>query len=142
MKKINPNKISSAPKKAENNFRLTVSRKNIVLKGNEGRFKRGPYRGASLLFGPEEIQALYEMGKVVVPFVTGVWINNRLVNKGAKASRGTTKLCSFKLPSRQRVCRKHLYYRETIICEHGKKYDVFRCDDGHELKQAIISCKK
>ena len=149
MNKLNNQNNYLNSTEVESNKRLvkiSVSRKNIVIKNNMGRFKRGPYKGASLSLSPEDITTLYETGKAVGEYALALsttYVVTRLfTNRGAQASRGTDKICNFMKPIRKIVCGKPLYYRDRIQDSDGRTIEVYTCDDGHEFTQPTISTSK
>ena len=125
---------------------ISVSRNNIIIKNGMGRFKRGPYKGASLSLSPEDITTLYETGKVVgeyvIPILTTFAVTRYFTKRGAQASRGTEKICNFIKPIRKVVCGKPLYFRNEAFDINGRTIEIFRCDDGHEYIQPVISAVK
>ncbi len=121
---------------------ISVSRNNIIIKNGIGRFKRGPYKGASLSLSPEEITTLYQVGTVVGGYVIGTITTNYFTKKGAQASRGTSKICNFKKPLYKKICGKPLYFRNEALDINGRTIEISRCDDGHEYIQPVISAVK
>ena len=149
MNKLNNQNNYLNSTEVESNKRLvkiSVSRKNIVIKNNMGRLKRGPYKGASLSLSPEDITSLYEAGKVVgeyaIPVFTTYFVTKHFTKRGTQASRGTEKICKFMKPIRKMVCGKPLYYRDRIQNSDGRTIEVYTCDDGHEFTQPTISTSK
>jgi hypothetical protein len=128
--------------KHEYRVSMNISRKNIVLRNGVGHFKRGPYKGATLSLSPDDVTMLWNTGYAAGSFLIGVMTTNYFTNKGAKASRGTSKVCSFKKPLTKIACGKPLYYRERALDQNGKTIEIFTCDAGHEYKQSIISAVK
>ncbi|MBB1310172.1 hypothetical protein H5162_12140 [Pseudoalteromonas sp. SR41-8] len=142
-KNITHHNMGSAQiEKHEYRVSMNISRKNIVIRNGVGHFKRGPYKGATLSLSPEEITALYEVGKALVPIIISAGITYKSTKSGAKASRGTSKVCPFKKPLTKIACGKPLYYRERALNQNGKTIEIFTCDAGHECKQPIISAVK
>ena len=133
---------STQGKKHEYRVSMNISRKNIVIKNGVGHFKRGPYKGATLSLSPDEVAMLWKTGSAAGSFIIGVITTNYFTNKGALASRGTSKICPFKKPLTKIACGKPLYYRERALDQNGIKIEIFTCDAGHEYKQLIISAVK
>lgn len=82
---------------------------------------------------------LWNTGCAAGSFIVGVLATNYFTNKDAQASRGTSKVCTFKMPLTKRACGKPLYYRERTLDQNGKTIEIFTCDAGHEYTQQIIS---
>ena len=133
---------STQARKHEYRVSMNISRKNIVIRNGVGHFKRGPYKGATLSLSPDEVTMLWNTGYAAGSFIIGVMTTNYFTNKGALASRGTSKVCPFKKPLTKTACGKPLYYRERTLDQNGKTIEIFTCDAGHECKQPIISAVK